>query len=307
MHDCGTILHPAMVDGQIRGGFAQALGAALYEEYAYAPDGSFLTGTFADYLLPTTMEVPDPLILHMQTPSPFTPLGAKGVGEGNCMSTPVCIANAVADALATKDIDLPLVPAKLADIVRGAEPAPPAGQATNAKRTGDRSLRGEGQAIVGASAERVWAMLLDPATLRAVIPGCHHVEKLSDTHFRADVTLGIGPVKGRYRAEVRLSDLDPPHAVTLGGSAEGAFGFGGGEGRITLAPTASGGTSIRYANEAAIGGKVASIGGRLLDGAARVIIGQFFAALARQVGGGASDQSRWSFVAKLRGLFGGRR
>ena len=55
MHDCGTILHPAMVDGQIRGGFAQALGAALYEEYAYAPDGSFLTGTFADYLLPTTM------------------------------------------------------------------------------------------------------------------------------------------------------------------------------------------------------------------------------------------------------------
>jgi 2-furoyl-CoA dehydrogenase large subunit len=307
MHDCGTILHPAMVDGQIRGGFAQALGAALYEEYDYAPDGSFLTGTFADYLLPTTMEVPDPLILHMQTPSPFTPLGAKGVGEGNCMSTPVCIANAVADALATKDIDLPLVPAKLADIVRGAEPAPPAGQATNAKRTGDRSLRSEGQAIVGASAERVWAMLLDPATLRAVIPGCHHVEKLSDTHFRADVTLGIGPVKGRYRAEVRLSDLDPPHAVTLGGSAEGAFGFGGGEGRITLAPTASGGTSIRYAYEAAIGGKVASIGGRLLDGAARVIIGQFFAALARQAGGGASDQSRWSFVAKLRGLFGGRR
>ena len=99
MHDCGTILHPAMVDGQIRGGFAQALGAALYEEYAYAADGSFLTGTFADYLLPTTMEVPDPLILHMQTPSPFTPLGSKGVGEGNCMSTPVCIANAVADAL----------------------------------------------------------------------------------------------------------------------------------------------------------------------------------------------------------------
>ncbi|HEY0912955.1 MAG TPA: molybdopterin cofactor-binding domain-containing protein, partial [Bradyrhizobium sp.] len=212
MHDCGTILHPAMVDGQIRGGFAQALGAALYEEYAYAPDGSFLTGTLADYLLPTTMEVPDPLILHMQTPSPFTPLGSKGVGEGNCMSTPVCIANAVADALGAKDLELPLVPAKLANIVRGAEPAPPAGRATaaNDRRTGDRSLRGEGEAIVGASAERVWAMLLDPATLQAVIPGCHHVEKLSDTHFCAEVTLGIGPVKGRYRADIRLSDLDPP-------------------------------------------------------------------------------------------------
>jgi 2-furoyl-CoA dehydrogenase large subunit len=161
--------------------------------------------------------------------------------------------------------------------------------------------------MVGASAERVWAMLLDPATLQAVIPGCHHVEKISDTHFRAEVTLGIGPVKGRYRAEVRLSDLDPPHAVTLGGSAEGALGFGGGEGRITLASIENGGTSIRYVYEVAIGGKVASIGGRLLDGAARVIIGQFFASLARQAGGGASDRSRSSLVAKLSRMFGGRR
>ena len=64
-----------------------------------ADDGNFLSGTFADYLLPTAMEVPEPMILHRESPSPFTPLGAKGVGEGNCMSTPVCIANAVADAL----------------------------------------------------------------------------------------------------------------------------------------------------------------------------------------------------------------
>ena len=124
MHDCGTILHPEMVDGQIRGGFAQALGAALYEEYAYAADGTFLTGTFADYLLPTTVEVPDPVILHMETPSPFTPLGSKGVGEGNCMSTPVCIANAVADALGVAALDLPLTPAKLAALLRPPEREP---------------------------------------------------------------------------------------------------------------------------------------------------------------------------------------
>jgi 2-furoyl-CoA dehydrogenase large subunit len=309
MHDCGTILHPAMVDGQIRGGFAQAVGAALYEEYAYGPDGSFLTGTFADYLLPTTVETPDPFILHMQTPSPVTPLGSKGVGEGNCMSTPVCIANAVADALGLKDITLPLVPAKLADAVRGEERAAPAGRAgVDVKKQGsDRRLRGEGEASVGAPAERVWAMLLDPETLRAVIPGCHSVAKISDTHFRADVTIGIGPVKGRYRADAKLSDLDPPRAVTLGGSAEGALGFGGGEGRITLVPADNGGTTIRYVYEAAIGGKVASIGGRLLDGATRVIIGQFFAALARQAGGGAAGSSRPSLFAKLRGLFGGPR
>src|SRR6202012_2051440 len=157
---------------------------------------------------------------------------------------------------------------------------------------------------VAATPEKIWKMLLDPATLQSVIPGCHNVQKISDTHFRADVTIGVGPVKGRYRADVRLSDLDPPHAVTLGGSAEGALGFGGGEGRITLVPTESGGTVIRYTYEAAIGGKVASIGGRLLDGAARVIISQFFAALARQAGGAAADSVGLSWLARFRRLFG---
>lgn len=121
MHDCGRVLHPAMVAGQITGGLAHAVGAALYEEYAYAPDGSFLSGTFADYLVPTATEVPAPVILHMESPSPFTPLGAKGVGEGNCMSTPVCLANAVADALGVADIDLPLTPAKLSALLHQGE------------------------------------------------------------------------------------------------------------------------------------------------------------------------------------------
>ncbi|MFL5049149.1 MAG: xanthine dehydrogenase family protein molybdopterin-binding subunit [Xanthobacteraceae bacterium] len=125
MHDCGRVLHPGMVAGQITGGFAHALGAALYEECAYAPDGAFLAGTFADYLVPTTMEVPPPVLLHMETPSPLTPLGAKGVGEGNTMSTPVCIANAVADALEAADLDLPLTPAKLAAFIHPAEGAAP--------------------------------------------------------------------------------------------------------------------------------------------------------------------------------------
>jgi 2-furoyl-CoA dehydrogenase large subunit len=121
MHDCGRVLHPGMVEGQITGGFAQAIGAALYEEYAYSSDGAFLSGTFADYLLPTTTEVPTPLVLHIETPSPYTPLGAKGVGEGNCMSTPVCLANAVADALGLASIDLPMKPVKLAAHIHAAE------------------------------------------------------------------------------------------------------------------------------------------------------------------------------------------
>ncbi len=82
MHDCGRILHPAMVAGQVTGGFAHAVGAALYEEHAYGPDGSFLTGTFADYLVPTTMEVPAPVILYIETPSPFAGTRRQGRRRG---------------------------------------------------------------------------------------------------------------------------------------------------------------------------------------------------------------------------------
>jgi 2-furoyl-CoA dehydrogenase large subunit len=304
MHDCGRILHPGMVAGQVTGGFAHALGAALFEEHSYAPDGSFLSGTFADYLVPTATDVPEPLILHHETPSPFTPLGAKGVGEGNCMSTPVCIANAVADALGLAEIALPLAPARLLEHINGPEPAPrhaPARQP--AVVAGDRTLTGEGEATVAAPRERVWAMLLDPEALMAIVPGAHGIEKVSDTHFRAEVTLGVGPVKGRYCVELRLSDLKAPESVTLAGNATGALGFGGGSGRVTLSENSPGTTTVAYRYQAGIGGKVASIGGRLLDGAARVVIGQFFAGLARQAGGGAPAR-RSGLLAWLLRLFG---
>ena len=120
-HDSGARLHPAMVDGQIRGAFAQGVGAALYEELRYDPDGAFLSGTLADYPIPTACEVPDPVIVHHDTPSTVTPLGAKGVGEGVSMSTPVCLANAVADALgAGAPLRLPMLPHRLAPLVEAA-------------------------------------------------------------------------------------------------------------------------------------------------------------------------------------------
>jgi len=162
-HDCGTILHQGMVEGQIRGAFAYGIGAALYEEYAYDDQGVFLAGTFADYPMPTVHEVPALDILHISTPSPLTPLGAKGVGEGNCMSTPVCIANAVADALAPAlgvvDLTLPLTPARLAPLL-GQEPEAPAGTAPEKPKIG-RGMTGSGQAQVQATPQEVWDLLLD--------------------------------------------------------------------------------------------------------------------------------------------------
>ncbi|MCB1460848.1 MAG: molybdopterin-dependent oxidoreductase [Nitratireductor sp.] len=310
MHDCGAILHEGMVEGQIRGAFAQAVGAALYEEYAYDEDGAFLAGTFADYPVPTVHEIPQLEILHISTPSPFTPLGAKGVGEGNCMSTPVCIANAVGDALAAEhgwlDLTLPLTPAKLMHFLAPEREAPKgAGEKRETGGTGGKSLSGFGDARVRATPQQIWDILMDPDQLAAIIPGAHSVRKLSETSFSADVTLGVGPVKGRYRAEVALSDLDPPHSVLLSGKTTGALGSGEGVGHVTLTPDDSGNTIIAYKYEAKVGGKVAAVGGRLLDGAAKIIIRQFFTALGKRAGGGKSANSG-SLLARLRALTGRR-
>ena len=304
MHDCGTILHEGMVEGQIRGAFAHAVGAALYEEYAYDKEGAFLAGTFADYPVPTVHEIPEPHILHICTPSPLTPLGAKGVGEGNCMSTPVCIANAVGDALTPQkgwtDLSLPLTPAQLAPCL-GEEPIAPEGVGKALKADG-RGLTGQGEARVSAAPEAIWDILLDADQLTAIIPGAHGVRKLSPTRFLADVTLGVGPVKGRYRVEVALSDLDQPNSALLTGKASGALGTGEGSGRVTLTSDGAGGTVIDYSYEAAVGGKVASVGGRLLDGAARIVIGQFFTALGRKT---QNDVPRAGMIGRIKALIGG--
>jgi 2-furoyl-CoA dehydrogenase large subunit len=113
MHDAGKILNPMIAEGQIRGAFAQGIAAALYEEFVTNEEGAFLTGTFADYLVPTVSEIPAVEMLHMESPSPFTPLGAKGLAEGNCMSVPACIANAIADALGVRDVQLPATPKRI--------------------------------------------------------------------------------------------------------------------------------------------------------------------------------------------------
>jgi 2-furoyl-CoA dehydrogenase large subunit len=124
LHDAGRILNRALFDGQVRGGFAMAIGAAIYERFVYAEDGGFLTGSFADYAVPTASMIPELEILHMESPSPVTPLGAKGVAEGNAMSTPVCIANAVADALGVAEISLPLTPERMLELLRRGSSAP---------------------------------------------------------------------------------------------------------------------------------------------------------------------------------------
>jgi 2-furoyl-CoA dehydrogenase large subunit len=122
MHDAGRLLNPLLAEGQIRGAFVQGLSAALYEEFVYDETGAFLSSSFADYLIPTAAEIPPLEILHIHSPSPLTPLGAKGLAEGNCMSVPACVANAIADALGVKDVPLPASPHRLHALMARGEP-----------------------------------------------------------------------------------------------------------------------------------------------------------------------------------------
>jgi 2-furoyl-CoA dehydrogenase large subunit len=302
MHDSGTLLNPLIADGQIYGAFAWAVGCALYEEFVYGEDGSFLTGTFADYLVPTSWEVPEPQILHMETPSTLTPLGAKGIGEGNCMSTPVCIANAVADALDVEDLTLPLTPSRISTMVHGMEDEPPSGRIDpEPEPPAGHIMRGEGNSFVPAAPNNVWHTLLDPVALAAVIPGCHQLDKVGDDAYSADVSLGVGPVRGRFSANVALSNLVEPEKATLSGGVIGPLGASKGTGHITLKAEGNG-TRVSYDYAIELTGTVASVGGRLLEGAAKAVVNQFFQRLAGQVSGkpvAAAPQPTESFWTRL--------
>ncbi len=121
-HDCGVVVNPMIVEGQVHGGVAQGIGGALYEKIVYGETGQLLSGTFMDFLLPTAMEVPDIEVGHLETPSPLNPLGVKGVGEAGAIPVPALVAEAVDDALSPWGVrvrQMPLSPPAILDLLGG--------------------------------------------------------------------------------------------------------------------------------------------------------------------------------------------
>jgi carbon-monoxide dehydrogenase large subunit len=116
VHDCGVVINPMLVDGQIHGGTVQGLGGALLEDMSYDADGQILVGSFMDYLMPSASDMPHLDLVHMHHPSPLNPLGVKGVGEGSAIAPPAAIANAVSDALSSFKLEFnetPITPEKV--------------------------------------------------------------------------------------------------------------------------------------------------------------------------------------------------
>jgi carbon-monoxide dehydrogenase large subunit len=123
VHDCGVVINPMILDGQIHGGVAQGIGGSFYERLVYDENGQLLSGSFMDFQIPTAMEVPDIEIVHHETPTPLNPLGVKGAGEGGVIPVPALVAQAIEDALDDLDItitEMPIHPDALFNLIREA-------------------------------------------------------------------------------------------------------------------------------------------------------------------------------------------
>ena len=140
-----------------------------------------------------------------------------------------------------------------------------------------------GEVQLSASRDRVWAMLNDPAVLKGCIPGCEQLELNDNNVFQAMATIKIGPVKARWKGKVRLSDLDPPNSYRISGEGEGGVaGFAKGGATVALSDR-DGGTLLTYNVEAQIGGKLAQLGQRLINSAAKKTADDFFLKFAEAV------------------------
>jgi 2-furoyl-CoA dehydrogenase large subunit len=158
-----------------------------------------------------------------------------------------------------------------------------------------RGLSSSGTIDISATPEGVFEVLNDPNKLAQVIPGCENLTAIGENHYRANVTIKIGIVKARYQVEVKLSELDPPRSFVLSGKGISAMGVSEGSGRITLAPR-DGGATLHYDYSANVSGKVAAIGGRMLDSAAKFVLKQLFDKLGQVAAGDSLLQTpkrRW--------------
>jgi carbon monoxide dehydrogenase subunit G len=143
-----------------------------------------------------------------------------------------------------------------------------------------------GEFVLPADKATVWARLNDAATLQASIPGCEGLEKLSDTDFKAVVKVKIGPVSARFNGKVHLTDIQPPDSYRIAGEGEGGVaGFAKGGATVRLSDVDGGGTKLSYDVDAQVGGKIAQLGSRLIDGSARKLAAEFFDNFAKALQG----------------------
>ena len=162
---------------------------------------------------------------------------------------------------------------------------------------------GEGSTFVSVPPGKVWSTLLDPEALRAVIPGCESLETTGQNAYRIVARIGVGPVRGSFTTNAQFTDLMEPRSMTLRIEASGPLGSSRGAGDVRLEAEGDG-TRVHYNYGVDLSGKIAAVGSRMLEGAARVLIGAFFEALARRAGGEGAAQgaSFWRRLLRFLGF-----
>ena len=142
-----------------------------------------------------------------------------------------------------------------------------------------------GEQLIPLPREAIWRALNDTAILKDCIPGCETIEQVSDAEYQLTMTAKVGPVSAKFKGKMTLSDIDPPQAYTLVFEGQGGVaGFAKGQANVRLTPNAEG-TRLGYAVKAMIGGKLAQVGSRLIDGVAKKMAEQFFTAFNQRVSG----------------------
>jgi len=142
----------------------------------------------------------------------------------------------------------------------------------------------EGRFIFPASIQPVWELLIDPQSLQACTPGCKSLTEIGNDEFEATLEIGVGPIKGTFGGKILMREKNPPFSYSLVVEGSGAVGFVRGEGKLTLEQSEDDKTAVLVAGDAQVGGLIAGVGQRLLEGVAKQMMGQFFRCLQSQLG-----------------------
>ena len=276
--DCGKRINPQVVEGQVMGATAQALGAATHETFTYDEDGNLLTPNFYDYHVPHALDMPPLKTGYIESPSPFTSMGTKGMGEGGGAGIHAVCA-ALQDALSSRG--KPIVYDSCNPYHRVWELlSDPGGQPAAGQRGG--RMRVAGERAFTAPREAVWRVLNDPASMAAMMPGVESFDVQDDRHWRANVKipLGLGAL-GMTMDMEKIEEREPEFArLAIKGNGVGA---------ILSMNTAfnlsddGGGTKMDWEAEVRIAGPVGSMGQRVLQPIVNQQVQHVLAALEEQV------------------------
>ena len=277
VHDCGNLINPMIVEGQIHGGVAQGVAGALYERMAYDDHGQLQNASFMDFLMPYVTEVPESIdIDHLETPSPLNPLGIKGAGEAGVIPGSAVFAAAIEDAEGFPITAMPISPSDLFALRQAHSVVEPV-----VDRACRHSPKGVLMKISGVyelpySPEQVWDALLDPQVLVATIPGCERLESSGENAYAMTVTAGVAAIKGTYSGACTLSDLTPHESLVMSLTGAGAPGTIDATVQVGFADAAEGGTRISYDADAVVGGMVGGVGQRMLTSVSKRMAKEFF-------------------------------